>query len=612
MANILSELFTNTANSIRGGLGDIGKISPSSFPSKIDEIVGLIGSGQEIVCASGSYVPSVTGTVTVEHKLGIVPDIIFIRSGSTVSSASLTTVTGLCSELVSDTAFPLQIGCVKGTNDSVISSNLSILNKDSSSSGFITDANPKTFRIGGSSLNHIAGSTYYWNAIGGLAKHSGYCYIRPTLDGNGNLIVAGGVPEIEQLQIYVDNVLAITVPYVHEKSFSVDISSVADNFKQHTISVKAIGDNFVELYPNVYYDSAKGWVSTPAILGVSGMYAENINLTRTDDAIGLNYTINSNGTINSDFDSIFPWCEAKLVTDAAGNGFVQMPEMWFRVGTDNSGRITDIAVSAVKHDDGEWYKVDPFCYGRYGGYVSSSKLYSKTGMTRTGAKKRSEFRSYASANGTGYHQLDLYHRTVMMFLWWIEWATKQARNVMGGRYSGSGTSGGSTKLATGGTNSLSTPSGYITTNGQMRWHYIEDFVGNQKEWLDGVCRVALGTSAHDYASKSVFSDSSTSMSMLSYPTKNGAEDEGQCIAAFGWDKNNPFLCLPTSHVNNANYDTYFCDGDISRSASSPCVVIGDAYNANYSYNGITLHWSFGTTTAYADIGGRLMYDGKLG
>lgn len=39
MANALETLFTETANSIRGGLPNVGKMSPSVFPEKIDEIV---------------------------------------------------------------------------------------------------------------------------------------------------------------------------------------------------------------------------------------------------------------------------------------------------------------------------------------------------------------------------------------------------------------------------------------------------------------------------------------------------------------------------------------------------------------------------------------------
>ena len=39
---------------------------------------------------------------------------------------------------------------------------------------------------------------------------------------------------------------------------------------------------------------------------------------------------------------------------------------------------------------------------------------------------------------------------------------------------------------TGGTDSLTTPSGYNINTNQMRYHYIEDFVGNVQELLSGV------------------------------------------------------------------------------------------------------------------------------
>lgn len=45
MGNALKDLFTDQANAIREGLGDIGKIKPADFPARTREIIGLIGSG---------------------------------------------------------------------------------------------------------------------------------------------------------------------------------------------------------------------------------------------------------------------------------------------------------------------------------------------------------------------------------------------------------------------------------------------------------------------------------------------------------------------------------------------------------------------------------------
>ena len=55
---------------------------------------------------------------------------------------------------------------------------------------------------------------------------------------------------------------------------------------------------------------------------------------------------------------------------------------------------------------------------------------------------------------------------------------------MTGRYSYSGTNGGQSKINTGYTDNLNTPSGYELSYRQMRYHYIEDFVGNIMEFVE--------------------------------------------------------------------------------------------------------------------------------
>ena len=210
------------------------------------------------------------------------------------------------------------------------------------------------------------------------------------------------------------------------------------------------------------------------IYGVSGLYQSNPLLTRTDDAVGMTELFNySTGEISSDFDSVFPWNEATVET-VNGNKFLHLPDMWFRVGKDSSNRVTDIAVSKTQGSTGDWYKVDSFYYSCYGGSVANNKLCSVSGVARKYSATRANFRTYAAANGSGYHQLDLYHHTVMMFLWWIEWADKNSQNIMRGVDNG-------TARNTGGTDSLSTPSGFNTSTQQMRWHYIEDYIGNGYE-----------------------------------------------------------------------------------------------------------------------------------
>lgn len=66
MANVLGELFGNIANSIRNGLGDIGKMKPNDFPGKIDEIVSQMGDSTDEI---DKTLDAINGEVVGEAQL---------------------------------------------------------------------------------------------------------------------------------------------------------------------------------------------------------------------------------------------------------------------------------------------------------------------------------------------------------------------------------------------------------------------------------------------------------------------------------------------------------------------------------------------------------------
>ena len=379
-----------------------------------------------------------------------------------------------------------------------------------------------------------------------------------------------------------------------------DLSTVLTDNGSYVITVVAQASGYRDSNPS---NTKTYIIGAQPIYGVSGLYASTPALTRTDDAIGMSFSINSStGAIASDFNDVFPWTDAEVVEDALGNKFVEMPDMWFRIGRDASNNITDIAVSKQEGATGDWYKVDSFRYSCYGGSKASSALQSVTGATRLHTQTRAQFRTAAAANGSGYFQEDLYHKNVMMFLWWIEWATKDSASIMTGRIANSGTSGGNSMRPTGGTDNVTTPSGFETAYAQMRYHYIEDFVGNLYEFVDG--SVGTGSSGgiqYVTADPTKFADSTTNLNA----SFNSPTTSGNCIAAFGWDVNNPFLCLPKVTVSNSSYNTYFCDyGEKSNNIVLYC---GAGWNYSTAYFGLS---SFNRSTAsFSDyyIGGRLMY-----
>ena len=400
-------------------------------------------------------------------------------------------------------------------------------------------------------------------------------------------------------QIYLNGTLNSTVPYSGSDggSMNVDLDDLSDVPEGSlSIYVKGVGTGVEDNTSNtltIWYGSA----ALP-IYGVSGLYQSSPALTRTDAAVGMSATVNSStGAVSSDFDSVFPWSEAEVKT-INGNKFLQMPDMYFRIGKDSSNRITDVAVSKMEGASDSthtWHKVNSFYYGCYGGSVSSNKLASVSGVARQHTKTRAEFRTYAANNGSGYQQLDLYHKTVMMFLWWIEWANKNSQNIMRGVDNG-------TARNTGGTDSLTTPSGFNTSTQQMRWHYIEDYLGNYYEFVEG--SVGSGSTYYVTADPSKFNDTGSGMNTLGYSYPSNASSSNRCISAFGWDSNNPFLCEPKEQTGT-DYTVHFCD---SNPASNNAVLFcGAFWSYSYAHCGVSYCGRVAASYSYIDLGGRLLY-----
>lgn len=403
---------------------------------------------------------------------------------------------------------------------------------------------------------------------------------------NGIITITDIISGVTAFRLFVDGIEEAFINYDGSAGWSLDMADFEPYVEdgKHAVELCAIGTGIAENRSN----PVTWYCGTAPIYGVSGLYNSDPLLTRTDDAVGMSYVINSSsGEVESDFDDVFPWSEAEIVDDTAGK-FVKMPTMFFRVGVDNDNCITDIAVSSMPSTEGDWYEVPGFLYSCYLGYIESSKLVSKSGYTPAYNKTRAQFRTAAAANGNGYCQEDLYHATVMMFLWWIEFANKNSQAVMKGRESGTGTQGGSSRRNTGGTDGVETASGFETDYGQMKWHGIEDWVGNMWRFRDGICTAGWNEDYHVTDDPTDFSDDPTGMDTLSYksPVSNG-----NCIAAYGWDENHPFMCMPCKVVNNGSYNTYFCDQIYLSGSSYPVLYCG----SNCSYNNADYGLSYCST-----------------
>lgn len=325
--------------------------------------------------------------------------------------------------------------------------------------------------------------------------------------------------------------------------------------------------------------NVSGGGASSQIYGVSWTNDGTTTMIRTDDAVEMTYAI-SGGKVASDFDNVFPYNQMKRTT-IDGNVFVYIPAMYFRITKDENNKITGVAVSETQGDGDDWYQSRAFYYGAYGASSDGTVLKSVSGANRQYSVTRATARTRAMAVGTGYHQRDLYAGTILMFLWWIEFATKNSASVMTGTQYGK-TTGNTDSIYNETEGENFCVSGYNTATSQMVWHGIEDYIGNGYEWEDGI--TGNGSSggvqyvSDDYTK---YNDTGTDMNTLLF---NSPTTSGNCLEAIGWDENNPFLIQPIATRNDNNYASGFCDYG---STSNNIVSYRGSYLPSFADSGVS-------------------------
>lgn len=261
-------------------------------------------------------------------------------------------------------------------------------------------------------------------------------------------------------EIYLDGTKVGDAAYSGVDGGTLDIDITTLGFTQNAINkvyVKGIGTG-VE---NNQSETLGFWYGENVILGVSGLYQSDPALTRTDDAVGLTWSM-SNNVISSDFDNKFPYNLMQRKT-IDGDVFVYIPAMYWRIGYDSNHYITDIAIAPAAMEVGENQILahsDEFYYGAYGATYVNDQMRSVASGARGGNKTIAQNRMLAKARGAKYRQLDLYHMRILGFLWLIEFATKNSDTVMMGYTNYNDTCGA--------TDSLTVPSGQLSNSGRMR------------------------------------------------------------------------------------------------------------------------------------------------
>ena len=183
--NVLGTLFGDIANAIRAKTGDTATMKPIDFPTKISEIEvsSSGGSGGSVIVNEGTIKPTADKQIyTIEHGLGVVPDLIIVRIYHAISETQMPnyyyTIYGgfsfssaflerIPSDLRSEFgAWWVWVGGDVGFM-TVTGGGLDLTNSEIW--GHIRNGNASTFQVGGSKSAHMPeGAEYKWCAVAGL------------------------------------------------------------------------------------------------------------------------------------------------------------------------------------------------------------------------------------------------------------------------------------------------------------------------------------------------------------------------------------------------------------------------------------------------------------
>ena len=160
-----------------------------------------------------------------------------------------------------------------------------------------------------------------------------------------------------------------------------------------------------------------------------------------------------------------------------GDVMVYLPEYYYRY--ENLGG-TKFAYRFSRVNLGEdWIHVPASLIGAYKGYVSSKKLYSRSGVTPKGDISFNNATTYSEARGTGYQIIDYYQHCQIAMLFYAKYRNRHSQAVLG-------IGGAKYNTKTGGTDALGNRDTEKASSGWVNFRGIEGVFGGLEEYVKGV------------------------------------------------------------------------------------------------------------------------------
>ena len=323
-------------------------------------------------------------------------------------------------------------------------------------------------------------------------------------------------------------------------------------------------------------------------------------LVRTDAAVGRNVTVGAS-TIDSGFDSCYPWSDIEEVTDKFGNVFVKIPKFYSKITKNSDGTYLH-QLSGTKYSGFDTLfkignrEIDYVMVGKYEGSGSADRVYSKAKQIPLDNITMDDFRNGCKANGEGYQQYDFLIDLIIKELWLVEMATTNCQAKMYGYAKNN-----SAAINTGETDTVKTPSGSAESNTDgihaCRYRGIENLWGNIFKWCDGIS--FSGSSVYVCTEPTAYSAGKTTGLYQYYGTRASSNGYVKTVAPLAEGS----LIQYVTAVG-ADESSYYCDSSLQGGTVLGC----GGWWGSYANAGLwDWYGDFSASTLGSFIGGRLCY-----
>ena len=270
-----------------------------------------------------------------------------------------------------------------------------------------------------------------------------------------------------------------------------------------------------------------------------------------------------------------------------GDVMVDFPEFYYKWVKVDTNKFT--YRFAFYNVDGTYKHVPRSLVGAYKGYMSSNKLYSRSGVTPTVSKSTNDFDGYVTARGVGYQRIDFQQHCVIAFMLYARYGNRNLQAVLGvgGAVSGSSATTTGSSNATGIADTKNETSKYVCGLG------LEGVFGGIYEWVKGV---------------------SINNRVWTITDPDGSTRNVNAGTSDGWitnvaAENGPFFDMVPTNVGGSE-TTHYSDYYWQNTGSG--LVLARSYDDSFTYGGVAYASAdSGPSYTYSYCGSRLAFRGVI-